>query len=121
MDHQDEYPSQWKATASISATLSVNRETLRQWVRRAETDAGQRPGLTTDERQHLKELEREVKELRRADEILKVAVAAASSRGRRAALGLYERAGWQRVGSAAAPWAQERGTRALVYYYLAPG
>jgi len=63
--------------------------------------------------------------------LLDVAVAAASSHGRRAALevldhdraalGLYERAGWQRVGSAAAPWAQERGTRAVVYYYLAPG
>src|SRR5215204_4408266 len=49
-EHQDEYPSQWKAIESISAKLSINHETLRQWVRRAETDAGQRPGLTTDER-----------------------------------------------------------------------
>ena len=45
-DHQDEYPSQWIAIESISAKLSINDETLRQWVRRAETDAGQRPGLT---------------------------------------------------------------------------
>ena len=46
-DHQAEYPSQWKAIESISAKLSINHETLRQWVRRAETDAGHRPGLTT--------------------------------------------------------------------------
>jgi transposase len=72
-DHQDEYPSQWKAIESISKKLSINHETLRIWVRRAETDAGQRPGLTTDERARMKELEREVKELRRANEILKSA------------------------------------------------
>jgi transposase len=72
-DHQDEYPSQWKAIESISAKLSINHETLRQWVRRAETDAGQCPGLTTDERVRLKELERENRELRRANEILKSA------------------------------------------------
>ena len=68
-DHQDEYPSQWNAIESISAKLSINHETLRQWVRRAETDAGQRPGVTTDEREQLKELRREVKELRRANEM----------------------------------------------------
>jgi len=56
-----------------SAKLSINHETLRQWVRRAETDAGQRAGLTTDERARMRELEREVKELRRANEILKAA------------------------------------------------
>jgi transposase len=72
-EHQDEYPSQWKAIESISAKLSVNHETLRQWVRRAQTDAGQRPGLTTDERARMKELERENRELRRANEILKAA------------------------------------------------
>ena len=74
-DHQHEYPSQWKAIESISAKLSVNHETLRLWVRRAETDAGHRPGLTSDERANIKELEREVKELRRANEILKAASA----------------------------------------------
>jgi transposase len=68
-DHQDEYPSQWKAIESISAKLSINHETLRQWVRRAETDAGGRPGLATDERVRMRELEREVKELRRANEM----------------------------------------------------
>ena len=72
-EHQDEYPSQWKAIESISAKLSINHETLRQWVRRAETDAGQRPGLTTDERARMRALERENRELRRANEILKAA------------------------------------------------
>jgi transposase len=74
-EHQSEYSSQWKAIESISAKLSINHETLRQWVRRAETDVGTRPGLTTDERAKLRELEREVKELRRANEILKSAAA----------------------------------------------
>jgi transposase len=69
LEHKDEYPSQWKAIESISAKLSINHETLRIWVRRAETDAGERPGLTTDERARLRELEREVRELRRANEM----------------------------------------------------
>ena len=74
-DHQAEYPSQWKAIESIAKKLSINHETLRIWVRRAETDTGQRPGLTTDERAKMKALERENKELRRANEILKAASA----------------------------------------------
>ena len=74
-DHQGEYSSQWKAIESIAAKLSINHETLRIWVRRAETDAGQRPGLTTDERARIKELEKENFELRRANEILKAASA----------------------------------------------
>jgi transposase len=73
LDHQDEYPSQWAAIGSVAEKLSVNRETLRLWVRRAETDEGRRPGLTTDERARMKALERENKELRRANEILKSA------------------------------------------------
>jgi transposase len=72
-EHQDRYRSQWKAIESIAEKLQVNHETLRQWVRRAETDAGARPGLTTDERAKIRELERENKELRRANEILKSA------------------------------------------------
>jgi transposase len=72
-EHQHAYPSQWKAIESISAKLSVNHETLRQWVRRAEVDAGQRPGVTTEEAARIRELEREVRELRRANEILKAA------------------------------------------------
>ena len=74
-EHQHEYPSQWKAIESIAEKLDINRETLRVWVRRVEVDDGRRPGLTTDERARMKELEREVKELRRANEILKAASA----------------------------------------------
>ena len=74
-DHAHEYPSQWKAIESIAEKLSINHETLRLWVRRAETDAGQRPGLTTDERARIRELERENRELRRANDILKAASA----------------------------------------------
>ena len=74
-EHEGEYPSQWKAIESISKKLGVNHETLRIWVRRAETDAGERPGLTTDERARMRQLEKENKELRRANEILKAASA----------------------------------------------
>jgi transposase len=72
-EHQGEYPSQWKAICSIGERLGVHHEALRIWVRRAEVDEGRRPGLTTDERARLKELERENRELRRANGILKSA------------------------------------------------
>ena len=72
-EHQGEYPSQWKAISSIAEKLNVHRESLRLWVRRAETDSGARPGLTSDDRARMRELERENKELRRANEILKAA------------------------------------------------
>jgi len=74
-DHEHEYPSQWKAIQSISKKLGVNHETLRIWVRWGEVDSGVRPGLTTDERARIRQLERENKELRRANEILKAASA----------------------------------------------
>lgn len=74
-EHEHEYPSQWKAICSIAEKSDLNRETLRQWVRQAERDDGRRPGLSTDERERVHELEREVKELRRANEILKAAAA----------------------------------------------
>jgi transposase len=74
-EHQDEYDSQWAAICSIATKLGMTSETLRKWVRRAEINAGERPGLTTSERQRLKELEKENKELRRANEILKAAAA----------------------------------------------
>ncbi len=74
-EHQPEYPSQWKAIESIAGKLDLHRKTLRVWVRRAEVDDGRRPGLTTDERARMKDLERENKELRRANEILKAASA----------------------------------------------
>ena len=74
-EHQEEYASQWAAISSIAEKIGCTPETLRSWVRRAERDTGRRPGLTTDERAHLKELEREVRELRRANEILRKASA----------------------------------------------
>jgi transposase len=74
-EHQDGYPSQWAAITSIASKFDVSSETLRKWVRRAEVDDGHRPGLTTEERERLKALERENRELRRANEILKSAAA----------------------------------------------
>src|SRR5690606_8737743 len=74
-DHADDYDSQWAAIQSIAQKFGCSAETLRSWVRRAETDQGSRPGLTTAERQRLKELERENRELKRANEILRKASA----------------------------------------------
>jgi transposase len=68
-------PPQWAAITSIAHKFGVSAESLPKWVRGAETDAGSRPGLTSDERERLKGLEREVRELRRANEILKAASA----------------------------------------------
>jgi transposase len=67
--------SQWEAIRSVAEKLGPSPETVRNWVRRVEVDEGRRPGLTTDERQRLKALERECRELRRANEILKAASA----------------------------------------------
>lgn len=75
LEHAGEYPSQWSALKSIAAKCGMTPETLRKWVRRAEVDAGGRPGVTTEERKRLTELERENRELRRANEILKTAAA----------------------------------------------
>jgi transposase len=72
-EHQGEHPWQWAAICSIAAKFGISHETLRNWVRRAEVDEGLRPGLTSDERERLQALEREVRELRRANEILKSA------------------------------------------------
>ena len=85
LDHSREHASEWAAIVSIADKVGVHRETLRIWVRRAQVDAGQRPGLTTEERDRLLQLERENKELRRANEILKSASAffAAELDGRR--------------------------------------
>jgi transposase len=74
-EQQREYESQWAAITSIAGKFGMTAETLRNWVRQAETDAGKRPGLTTAEAQRVKELERENRELRRANEILKAASA----------------------------------------------
>jgi transposase len=74
-EHQDQHHSQWAAITSIAHKFDVSPETLRKWVRRAEIDEGSRPGLTTEERDRLKVLERENRELRRANDILKSAAA----------------------------------------------
>src|SRR5579859_1904688 len=74
-DHRGEYASGWQACQSIAPKIGVHPVTLHEWVKRAEIDAGKRPGLTTDEREQLKQLQRENRELRRANEILKSAAA----------------------------------------------
>ena len=74
-EHGPEHPSQWAAIASIAGKFGCTAETLRNWVRQDERDRGQRGGLTTDERQRFKDLERENRELKRANEILQTASA----------------------------------------------
>ena len=74
-DHQAEYDSQWAAMNSIAAKIGCTAETLRKWVRRAERDQGLRDGVTSSERERLKALERENRELKRANEILRKASA----------------------------------------------
>ena len=74
-DAKDQYPSQWAAIESIAAKIGCTAETLRRWVRQGEHDSGARSGPTTTEQQRIKELEREVRELRKTNEILKLASA----------------------------------------------
>jgi transposase len=74
-EHGPEHASQWAAIESIANKIGCTGETLRKWVRQAERDAGRRAGLTTDERAELKRLQREVVELKRANEILRKASA----------------------------------------------
>ena len=74
-EHKAEYGSEWTAMQSIATKLGCTAETLRKWVRQAERDVGHRPGLTTDERQRLKDLERENRALKRTNEILRKASA----------------------------------------------
>ena len=74
-EHRHEYKSQWATIRSVAEKLGCTVEALRRWVRQGERDAGERPGLTTDERQRLKDLERENFELKRANEILRKASA----------------------------------------------
>jgi transposase-like protein len=75
LDHGGDHASQWAAIGSIAAKIGCTGETLRQWVRQAERDSGQRPGATTEELERIKVLERENRELRQANEILKKASA----------------------------------------------
>lgn len=75
LEHANEHPSQWAAITSVAEKIGCAAETLRSWVRRTERDEGKRPGLTTEERARLKDLERENRELKRANEILRLASA----------------------------------------------
>ena len=75
LEHQDEHESQWAAISSIAGKMGCSPETLRKWLRQAECDQGVRAGLTSSERDRLKDLERENRELRRANEILRKASA----------------------------------------------
>jgi transposase len=75
LEHQQDYDSQWEAICSVAEKLGPTAETVRKWVRRAEIDGGVRPGVTTAEGERIRRLERENRELRRANEILKAASA----------------------------------------------
>jgi len=75
LEHEDQYESQWAGIRSVAEKIGCSAETLRNWVRQAERDAGRRPGLSTEERERLKDLERENRELKRANEILRKASA----------------------------------------------
>jgi transposase len=75
LEHQQDYESQWEAICSVAEKLGPTAETVRKWVRRAEIDGGVRPGVTTAEAERIRQLERENRELRRANEILKAASA----------------------------------------------
>ena len=74
-EHEKDYESRWATLASISNKTGCTPETLRSWVKQTEVDTGRRDGLTTDDRERVKALEKENKELRRANEILKTASA----------------------------------------------
>ena len=75
LETQEEAGSQWAAICSIAAKIGCSPETLRRWVRQGERDQGKREGPTTDEKERLKQLERENRELRKANEILRLASA----------------------------------------------
>jgi len=75
LEHQGEHASQWTAIGSIAAKIGCSGETLRKWLRQHERDAGLRDGMTSEMRDRLKALERETRELRQANEILRKASA----------------------------------------------
>jgi transposase len=75
LDHEKEYDSRWAATVSIASKIGCTPETLRTWVKRVEIDSGRRSGLTSADRDRIKELEQENKELRQTNEILRKASA----------------------------------------------
>jgi transposase len=73
LEHQSEYASQWEAIVSVAGKVGVSSESLRRWVRQAETDTGARSGTTSVDGERIRVLQRENRELRRANEILKAA------------------------------------------------
>ena len=75
LDHEGEHASRWAAVASIAAKIGCTAQTLNEWIKKAEVDSGRKPGLTTDMAAKLKMLERENRELRQANEILRKASA----------------------------------------------
>ena len=85
LEHGDEHGSRWAAVRSVAAKIGCSPETLRKWVQQVERDQGLRPGLKTSDAERLKELERENRDLKRANEILRKASAyfAQAERGRR--------------------------------------
>ena len=74
-EQEGQYESQWAAIRSVAEKIGCSAETLRSWIRQGERDQGKRPGLTTSERERLKDLEKENRELRKANEILRLASA----------------------------------------------
>ena len=75
LEERDQHPSEWAAITSVAEKLGCGTEALRKWLRQAQKDSGQRPGLTTSDAERLKVLERENRELKRANEILRKASA----------------------------------------------
>jgi transposase len=75
VEHRKDYTSEWAAICSIAEKCGMKPETLRLWLRRSEVDSGRRPGITSEQQERIRELERENRELRRANEILKAASA----------------------------------------------
>src|SRR3954447_6939446 len=105
-EHEREYESQWAAITSIATKLGMTNETLRKWVRQAEIDGGARPGVRSAEAERVKELERENRGLRRANEILTAASVSSrgsSTRPRRSDEHVHRRAPWRVRGRADLP------------------
>jgi transposase len=75
LEHEHDHTSQWQAIKSIAAKLGCSPDSLKSWFRQSQTDRGAIAGVTTEEKTRIKALEKEVKELRRANEILKTASA----------------------------------------------
>jgi len=112
-DHAQEHPSQWEAIASIAEKIGCSEETLRKWMRQAERDAGQRPGLATDGQQRMNELERENREMPRGRR---------SDQQGRAARSFMRASAWARSSSSdAMPTKQVRAQLSRLWCTASPG